>query len=80
MIDSAPLGYLTAYREGEADFDHPLELWPRLREREPHIANVRLFRELEENPPRTLINVQKLLDAWEREAGSRCRSRSPGSS
>jgi hypothetical protein len=45
----------------------PLELWPRLLRRQAQIANVELFRHLEERPPlRTLLNVYKLLDAWER--------------
>ena len=62
LIDSAPLGYLTAYGERQT-----VELWPRLLRREAHVANVELFRELDEKPPRrTMTNVYKLLEAFER--------------
>src|SRR5207249_711669 len=62
LIRGAPLGYLTAYQERET-----LEFWPRLLRREAHVANIELFRELEEKPPlRTMTNVYKLLDAFER--------------
>jgi hypothetical protein len=67
LIDGAPLGYLTAYREDETNFHRPVELWPRLLRREAHVAAVELFRHREETPPlRTMGNVLKLLDAWER--------------
>ncbi len=67
LIDNAPLGYLTAYRRGESNFDDPVELWPRLLRREPHQTNVELFEHLEEKPPRqTVYNVLKLLEAHER--------------
>jgi hypothetical protein len=62
LIDSAPLGYLTAYGPEET-----LELWPRLLRRDAHVANVESFVHLKETPPhRTMINVFKLLDAWQR--------------
>jgi hypothetical protein len=71
LIDSAPLGYLTGYRADESTFDKPIELWPRLLHREAHVANIEVFRHLEEWPPlRTMTNVKKLLDAWE---GAGCR-------
>jgi hypothetical protein len=67
LIENAPLGYLTAYRAEEMDFDRRVELWPRLLQREPHLANVELFRSLEgQRPHWTLINARKLLDAFER--------------
>jgi hypothetical protein len=70
LIDSAPAGYLTAYRAGptsEVSKTSEVELWPRILRREAHVANVELFQHLEERPPlRTMINVYKLLDAWER--------------
>jgi hypothetical protein len=67
LVDSAPPGYFTAYLDGEPDLEDPLELWPRLLRREPYVANVELFRDLQEDPPlRTLTNVCKVLDAWER--------------
>jgi hypothetical protein len=67
VIDSAPPGYLTAYLEGQPDYDKPLELWPRLLRRAPYLANVELFKHRKETPPWcTLTNVSKILDAWER--------------
>ncbi len=67
VVASAPPGYLTAYLDGEPDFEKPLELWPRLQRREPHVANVELFQDLKETPPLcTVTNVAKILDAFER--------------
>ncbi len=67
LVENAPTGYLTAYRNEHPDTTHPLELWPRLLHRQEHSANVELFSGLDEEPPhRTLTNVRKLLDARER--------------
>ncbi len=35
VLPDAPLGYLTAYRFEKPDLEHPIELWPRLLDREP---------------------------------------------
>ncbi len=60
------LGYLTAYRDDRPGLDPVVELWPRLRRREPHVTNIAVFCHLEEEPPhRTLNNVHKLLHACE---------------
>jgi hypothetical protein len=68
LLPGAPLGYLTAYRLDETGIDKPLELWPRLLHREAHATNIELFHGLEEKPLwQTLINVKKLLDAYELE-------------
>ena len=67
LINNAPLGYVTAYDPNEKHFDNPVELWPRLLRREPHLAAVELFQGLAEKPPRrTMINVYKVLDAAHR--------------
>ncbi len=67
LIDSAPVGYLTAYEEHSNSFAKPVALWPRFLRREPHLENVALFQGLEETPPwKTLSNVLKVLDAHER--------------
>jgi hypothetical protein len=67
LIDSAPLGYLTAYPTDSPDLEHPVELWPRILERPAHLANIEVFEHRNEKPPRrTLTNVMKLLDAWVR--------------
>ncbi len=67
LIDSAPVGYLTAYEAGSKSFADPVELWPRFLRREHHLENVALFQSLKQRPPwRTLTNVLKILDAHER--------------
>ena len=67
LIDSAPTGYLTAYEEGGKSIADPVELWPRFLRRENHLENVALFQSLDETPPwKTLTNVFKMLDAYER--------------
>jgi hypothetical protein len=66
LLDDAPLGYLTAYPAHKPDLARPVELWPRLLQREPHLANIELFKDLsEERPLQTLFNVRKILQAWE---------------
>jgi hypothetical protein len=63
VIPDAPTGYLTAYRADRPDLARPLELWPRLLRREPHVAAVEQFGHLHEaRPHQTTINVRKLLD------------------
>jgi hypothetical protein len=65
LVHNAPTGYLTAYR-GHG-IDQPVELWPRILHREPHVANVELFHHNGETPPwQTLNNVRKVFDAFER--------------
>ena len=67
-IDGGPPGWITGYRVGDPDYEYGVELWPRLLDRAAHAENVALFRAVkDENPPqRTMTNVLKLLDAWER--------------
>jgi hypothetical protein len=72
LIASAPLGYLTAYPAETMDSGKPIELWPRLLKREPHLANIEVFKHLDESPPqRTMVNVRKLLEAFEDGGGKR---------
>jgi hypothetical protein len=67
LLENAPPGYLTAYLEGQPDFEKPLELWPRLLRREPYLVDIELFHGLEETPRwSTVTNVSKILDAWQR--------------
>jgi Peptidase family M28 len=70
VLPDAPLGYLTAYDSEQpvgADLAHPIELWPRLRRREPHLAAVELFQHAQQShhnhPYQTCVNVRKLLDS-----------------
>jgi hypothetical protein len=63
ILPDAPLGYLTAYPVDRAGRSRPLELWPRLLQREPHLAALELFAHCPEPRPRqTTINIRKLLD------------------
>ncbi len=63
LLPEAPLGYLTAYRADRPDLSRPIELWPRLLQREPHLEAVRLFQTKHcRHPYETAINIRKLLD------------------
>src|SRR5262249_308319 len=62
VLTHAPLGYLTAYQAEEPDLDRPVELWPRMLQREVHLTNLQLFKDAEEeHPHETLQNVHKIL-------------------
>ncbi|HEV3343235.1 MAG TPA: M28 family peptidase, partial [Pirellulales bacterium] len=66
VMTDGPLGYLTAYRADRPQLDRPVELWPRLLDREPHRAALALFAHNHDHHYRvTTINVRKLLEAWE---------------
>jgi len=43
VFPDAPLGYLTAYLADRPNLARPIELWPRLLARGPHVAAVRAF-------------------------------------
>ncbi len=63
LIDEAPLGYLTAYRAARPNLSRPIELWPRLLDRDAHRTAVRVFYNREDPMHhRTANNVRKLLD------------------
>jgi hypothetical protein len=58
------LGYLTAYDTRDLRLADPVELWPRLLQREPHLAAVELRTENPGRSPRQeSLNARKLLDA-----------------
>jgi hypothetical protein len=66
VLPDAPRGYLTAYRAERPDVSRPIEIWPRLLQREPHLAAVQLFEHAPDPRPHlTSRNVRKLLDTWE---------------
>jgi hypothetical protein len=66
VLAKAPIGYLTAYRADRANPSRPIELWPRLLRRRPHVDAVELFEHLQEHRPhQTTLNVRKLLDTRE---------------
>lgn len=59
-----PFGYLTAYQAIWPDLDKPIELWPRLLQRELHVTALQLFEKpIDERPAQTTRNIRKLLDA-----------------
>jgi len=60
LLPEAPLGYLTAYDADAADLERPIELWPRLLRREPHLAACELPH-LECANARKLLEVEPLL-------------------
>jgi hypothetical protein len=70
LLPQAPLGYLTAYDADRPDLARPVELWPRVLDREPHREAVDLFQHLhahghDQRPHQTSRNVHKLLDSRE---------------
>jgi hypothetical protein len=68
VLFDTPLGYLTAYTsETRGVLPRPaVELWPRLRQREPHLAAVELFRDQRQNHPyHSICNLRKLLETHE---------------
>src|SRR5262249_4600657 len=46
VLHDAPLGYLTAYPADRPDPARPIELWPRLLEREPYLIALHQFQHL----------------------------------
>src|SRR5262249_41916471 len=63
VLPQAPLGYLTAYDAEKPDLDRPVELWPRLLDREGYGDAVSLFdAKHDHHPYQTALNVRKLLD------------------
>jgi len=70
LLPDAPLGYLTAYRAGEPDLAHPIELWPRVLRRPPYLAALTVFDPVHDHYVRqtplnaiTLLDTQPLLGA-----------------
>ena len=64
MLADAPLGYFTAYQSNNFDIAHPIELWPRLRRREPYIFALRNFNHLEEHyKHQTTQNILRVLES-----------------
>jgi hypothetical protein len=65
VLPDAPLGYLTAYDTEQPDLARPVELWPRLRRRQPYLETLDLFQHASDHHHRqTALNVRLLLDAW----------------
>jgi hypothetical protein len=56
LLADTPLGVLTACEDADPARGRTVELWPRLLQREPHLAAIAL-------PAAERVNVQKLLDA-----------------
>jgi hypothetical protein len=64
VLPDSPLGYVTAYCADQPDLENPIELWPRLLEREPHRTAVEIF--AHQGPPYwTNHNIRKLLDTYD---------------
>jgi hypothetical protein len=64
LLPEGPRGYLTAYLPDRPKLDHPVELWPRILQREVHQVALELF--AHEGPPYwTNNNIRILLVAHE---------------
>ena len=64
MPTNAMQGYFTAYLSDNPDLAHPIELWPRLRRREPYLYALHNFEHLEEHYlHQTALNVLRVLDS-----------------
>lgn len=62
-----PIGYLTAYRSDKLDLASSVELWPRLRRREPYLWALRNFEHIDEHyKHQTALNVVRVLDVSRR--------------
>jgi hypothetical protein len=67
VVPDAPLGYLTAYPADRPKLERPVELWPRLLQREPYLEALHLFHHPKDpQPHRTALNARMLLDAHHR--------------
>jgi hypothetical protein len=62
VLHDAPLGYVTAYPASKPDLANPVELWPRLLQREAHVSALELFAK-ESAPHWTTRNIRKILEA-----------------
>lgn len=64
LLPNCPLGYLTAYHADKPDHAQPVELWPRLLQREPHLAALELLDNEEAHYPlQSALNARKVLDS-----------------
>ena len=62
-LPAGPLGYLTAYKVNNFDIAHPVELWPRLQQREPYLTALHNFGHLEEHyTHQTTLNILRVMD------------------
>ena len=67
VVPHAPLGYMTAYAVARPDTDRPVELWPRILARQPHVESLYGF---SPTPGRhehhtSIHNVRKVLESSE---------------
>ncbi|MGA2065743.1 MAG: M28 family peptidase [Thermoguttaceae bacterium] len=70
VLADAPLGSLVACGDRDHRLARGVELWPRLLARRPHMEAIRLFTANHEQHYRqTMLNVRKLLCAWELRGG-----------
>ena len=80
VLPHAPLGYLTAYAGDRPNLARPIELWPRLLARRPHVAALYGFSAAPEHHQHhvAIHNARKVLDACGAVGrAGRCRPASP---
>jgi hypothetical protein len=64
LLQHGPQGYLTAYDADRPDLANPIELWPRLLDREPQRLSLEIFEHGRTHIPyQDAINVRKLLES-----------------
>jgi hypothetical protein len=63
ILFDAPLGYLTAYPSENPDLNHPVELWPRVLNREIQQTLLELLKDHPHESP-TLHRISNLLTGW----------------
>lgn len=66
MLEDAPVGYFTAYRQGQRDLSRSVELWPELQNRPEYSALVEGYSEVYAHRDHQIaLNAEKLLEAHE---------------
>ena len=67
VVPHAPLGYMTAYPSVKPDVEGPVELWPRILARQPHVASLCAFSAIPGHHEHNISinNVRKILEAGE---------------
>ncbi|MGA2060172.1 MAG: M28 family peptidase [Thermoguttaceae bacterium] len=77
LLDTVPLGCITAYLANRPNTGTAVELWPRLSRRETYLSAFCNFSAIENHRQHriTIQNIRKLLDAWEL-LGENCLPRS----
>jgi hypothetical protein len=67
LMPNSICGYMTAYVTEKPDLSCPVELWPRIAQREPYLMALHNFEHLKEHyHHQTSKNIIRFLDTWRR--------------